>query len=114
MLVVGLVGRRAADEELCYRRRICRDVVGVVVIDLVVVPGHDPGEGGVCRLQVLVSLVQRITIAVLLERGRLPGLHDVAGASVEEVRDLVRTALEGDREALPVDRERGLGGHKSV
>ena len=44
----------------------------------------------------------------------LEDLDDVARLAVEEVRDLVRAALEGDGEALPVDRERGLGGHKSV
>src|SRR6185295_4222660 len=47
------------------------DVAGVVVVDLVVVPGDNPREGGVGRLQVGVGAVLGEALPVAVERGRL-------------------------------------------
>ena len=72
VFVVGLVRRRPPDEERLSRHAVRRDGPRVVVVHLVVVPGHEPGECGVSGLQRRVGLVERITIPVLLECGRLP------------------------------------------
>ena len=41
-----------------------REKPGVVVLDLVVVPGHNPGAGGVDALQRRVALVEAVAVAV--------------------------------------------------
>jgi len=58
---------------------VLRYVVGVVVLDLMVVPGDDPGERGVRRLQVRVVAVQGVAAPVA---GELRGLARVVSAHV--------------------------------
>src|SRR6059036_1378390 len=48
-----------------------RAVVGVVVLDLVVVPGADPGTRRVRRLEIGVALVERMADSVVVERAGL-------------------------------------------
>jgi len=68
-----LVGRGPPRREVLGRRLAQRDPdapgleVGVVVFHLVVVPGDDPGVGGVGGLQVGIELVHRVEVPVLLE-----------------------------------------------
>ena len=52
--------RRRARRGTSGASRALGAVAGVVVVDLVVVPGHDPGHGGVRGLQVGVGLVERV------------------------------------------------------
>src|SRR5262249_20327667 len=47
---------------------IFRDVAGVVVIHLVIVPGHDPGEGRMRELQIGIAFVKRVAVAIIIER----------------------------------------------
>lgn len=61
MLEERAVGGGAAFEEA--RVEILAAVVGVVVGDLVVVPGDEPGRGRVGGLQVGVRLVLRVALA---------------------------------------------------
>lgn len=42
-------------------------VAHIVVFDLVVVPGHEPGAVGMHGLQIRIALVQRIAVAVILQ-----------------------------------------------
>jgi hypothetical protein len=49
VLVVGLVGSRSPPEELLDRGGAPGGSVSVVVLDLVVVPGDQPGKGSVRR-----------------------------------------------------------------
>ena len=69
MLVIGLVGDGpAAEKRRGIDLRLFRDAVGVVVVDFVVIPGDDPRDGGVHRLQGGVGLVLRVPIAIVVER----------------------------------------------
>jgi hypothetical protein len=95
VLVVGLVGRRSTTQEdhgvLVRLRVYFGDLVGVVVLHFVVVPGDDPREGRVCRLEILVRLVERVAVAVFGER---EDLWAVMGADVTALGDvLVRAVL---------------------
>src|SRR2546428_740677 len=82
VLVERLVTGGALGDRLLIARVLLVDPSRVVVLDLVVVPGDDPREGGVRGLKVLVGPVLRVTIAVVGEAeapaalGILP--HDVA------------------------------------
>ena len=72
---------------------VLRDVVRVVVVDLVIVPGHDPGERGVRRLQIRIGPVLRVAVAVVLERhdlrpGVIPHLRFVAAVLVDVVAEV--------------------------
>jgi hypothetical protein len=67
-------------------------VVGVVVVDLVIVPGDDPRHRGVHRLQVRVGLVLRVAVAILdhgagLATGVLADVVDAPGGLVDVVAD---------------------------
>jgi hypothetical protein len=46
-------------------------ITGVIVVHLVIIPRHHPRGGCVGRLQIRVTLVQRIAVPVVLERGDL-------------------------------------------
>ncbi len=72
VLVVSTVGGGAAREKALARHAVLGLVVGVVVVDFVVVPGHDPRAGAVRGLQIGIGLVQRIARAIVIERVRLP------------------------------------------
>jgi hypothetical protein len=67
VFVIGPVGRRPAGQELRARRQILGAVIGVVVVDLVVIPDRDPGKGGVGRLQTEIGSVQRVAVPIIAE-----------------------------------------------
>jgi hypothetical protein len=71
MLVVGLIGGAAPQQPLRARDVVLGDLVGVVVLDLVVVPDEQPRAARVHRLQVLVALVQRVADPISVEGHRL-------------------------------------------
>src|SRR5258706_3266175 len=108
---------------------------GIIIDDLVVVPGGDPRTGGMARLQVRIRLVERIARAVLLEAVRrgtamlahvvlAPGrLVDVVAEKSDQVRlvggdvaagvvpDLLVLLAGSERKAQPRGgRGRGRGG----
>lgn len=93
VLVERPVGVRAPDEELLGRGRRAaarRDVRRVVVVHLVVVPGHHPREVRMRGLEVPVDPVLGVPDPVLVERHRGTGvLVDV----VPEVHDEVELLL---------------------
>ena len=70
VLEVGLVGRGAAAQEALGIVAGRFAVAGIVVDDLVVVPGQDPRMRGVGGLQIGVALVQRVAVAVGVQRVR--------------------------------------------
>ena len=74
MLVERLVPGDPAEAELLRRRAVFRDVGGVVVVHLVVVPHGDPREPGVRQLQVGIGLVEGVAQSELVERDRLLGV----------------------------------------
>jgi hypothetical protein len=47
VLVVRLIGGCAALQEIIRRIEALRAVVGVIVLHFVIIPGHQPREGGV-------------------------------------------------------------------
>jgi hypothetical protein len=114
VLVPGLVGRGADREKLRGVDGARRHVVGVVVGDLVVVPGHEPGKGGVRGLQMRIGLVQRIAVAerrqlrrnaaaVVPHVARAPGAFvDVVAEVHDEVQRLRRHVAVGREVALLV------------
>lgn len=65
VLVERLVGGGAAGEEEVDRRVVLGDAGGVVVFDLVVVPGRDPGEGGVGGLEIGIGFVEGVAEPVV-------------------------------------------------
>ena len=77
MLVEGLVRGRALEERRLVQL-VLVDPAGVVVLHLVIVPGHDPWEGGVGRLQVAIDLVLRIPVAIVAEPEAPPAPFVVA------------------------------------
>ena len=96
VLVVGPVGGRAAQRGTRLAlHAVLGPIVGVVVVDLVVVPGDDPGTGGMRILQVRIAPVQRMARAVVLER---IGLRRAVAAHVvaAPVRLVDVVAEEGD------------------
>ena len=96
VLVVGAIGRRAAHEKRLARHAVLGPVGGVVVVDLVIVPGDDPGAGGVRGAQVGVGLVARVAHAVLGKRiglARVVRAHMVAAPG--RLVDVI--AEEGDQ-----------------
>src|SRR5215207_10629229 len=68
VLVVRLIRGRSTPEELLDRPGAPGCTVGVIVLDLVVVPGHDPGKGRVRRPQVTGTAIEGVPVAVLRER----------------------------------------------
>src|SRR5262249_2607233 len=75
------------------RVEVLRAVVGVVVLDLVVVPGAEPRMARVRGLKVGVALVQRVTDAVFVERRRLaravrPDVVRAPGGFVDVIADV--------------------------
>ena len=87
--------RRHGDEEV--RAQPLRLAVGVVVVDLVIIPCDEPRDGRVQALQIGVGLVLRVPVAVLGERphliaevrrtrpGRAPALVDVVAEEEHQV-----------------------------
>ncbi len=116
-----LVGRGALRQEAHGIRVRRRDVTGVVVGDLVIVPGHDPGMRGVRRLQVAVGLVERIAVAELIQHRRptavvmahqFPAPRDVVDVVADEqhgVQLLRRHVAQRGEIALLVLLARGEG-----
>ena len=101
-LVIGLVGvGPTLQEGDRVDLLLLGDRPGVVVVELVVVPGDDPGAEGVHGPQVRVGLVLRVADAVVLERSDLRPdmLADLAVAAralvdvVAEVDDQVEVVL---------------------
>ena len=69
VLVIGLVGRGAVGSKVWHwPAAAASGQPGVVVLDLVVVPGHQPGAGSVRSLQIWVALVQGVAGAVVVQR----------------------------------------------
>ena len=85
VLEVRPVGGGAAAAEIRVKRLRAR--AGVVVVDLVVVPGHQPRHGGVQALQIRIGLVLRVTVAVVGQRARLTA--NVAANAAGPPRPLV-------------------------
>ena len=83
VLVPGAVGRGAPREEPFGRVERLRAVVGVVVLDLVVIPGDEPRTGEVRRLQIRVGLVERVAAAVIIQRDRLARAMAANGIAAE-------------------------------
>ena len=115
VLPPGLVGGGAACRERRGLGRHLGQEPGVVVLDLVVVPGHDPRAGGMDALQRRVALVEAIAVAVGVQRRDLgavvlahrggvdPALVDVVAEMDHQVGVLMRR--EGPRRpeaVLPV------------
>ncbi len=67
VLPVGAERGAAAAHEPVVRHPLFGDLVRPVVVDLVVVEGHEPRERGVRGLQVRVGLVLRVALAVVGE-----------------------------------------------
>ena len=81
VLPIGLVGCGAHRQERLGDVIVRRDVVGVVVRHLVIVPRDDPGMPGMGCLQVAIRLIERIAVAIFLERSRATALvttHQIA------------------------------------
>ena len=81
VLEVGLIRGCPSLAEIWVQRFVARP--GVVVVDLVIVPGHQPRHSGVQPLEVLGGLVLSVPVSVVRER---PGLASdmtpyVAGAA---------------------------------
>jgi hypothetical protein len=117
VLVIGLQGDLPAEIEDLRGRAVLVLLRGPVVIDLMVVPGAEPGGGGVAGLQVRVHLVLGVAAPVVIQRIDLsaqvrpgsarPGrgrcaaaLVDVVAIAIDEVEVLL-----GD---LPVRRVQAL------
>ena len=62
---------------------------GIVVVDLVVVPGHDPGAGGVGGLEVGIGPVERVAVPVVGERRHLSGRGVPDDVAVPHLVDVV-------------------------
>ena len=85
VLVEGLVAGVAAREEALGRA--LAEEAGVVVLHLMVVPGHDPGAGAVRGLQVGIGAVERVAVAVV---GQRRGHRQRVGARQRMARRLGR------------------------
>src|SRR5690606_36510744 len=94
VLVVGLEGPRAAAQELLRGHVVLiGGVVGPVVLHLVVVEDHRPGERGVRGLQVGVGLVLGVPDPVVGQRLGLPG-GGVRSADLAGLAGLVDVVAE--------------------
>ena len=72
VFVIGLIGGGPLGQKgVSGQLRPRRDIVGVIVLKLMVVPGDDPRAVGMGRLEMLVGFVERVAIAVGIERGEL-------------------------------------------
>lgn len=88
VLVERLVGRRAALEEILrIDPGVRRPAIGVVVLHLMIVPGHGAWRTGMQRLQIGVALVLRIAAAIAIQ---ITGLGQRVGA-----QELSRAAGQG-------------------
>ena len=124
VLPVGLVGGGAADEEI--RVEIFRAVIGIVVVHLMVVPGDEPGKGGMTALQVGIRLVAGVAVAVLLQGNGLRrlvlahmpaapgGFVDVVAEEDHQVQAFRRHVAVGGVEALLVLLAGGEGEAQAV
>ena len=92
---------RSFEEVLARRAGSFGDVAGAVVFELVIVPGDEPGKGGVGGLEVRVGFVLGVAVAIVVERGEL-GADVLANAAlagrafidvVAEVDDQVEVLL---------------------
>jgi hypothetical protein len=94
VLVVGLVGRRAARQPLVAGHVGIGVLVGVVVLDLVVVPGHQERKTGMRGAQARVRLVLRVTDPIVREAADLvarlvqPRVRGIAGTLVDVVAEM--------------------------
>jgi competence protein ComEC len=109
VLEVGLVGGGAPPDERLARLAVVRVIVGVVVLDLVVVPGDDERERRVDRLQIGVGAIEGVALAVALE-GHGLGPDDLAdGVLLGRVLVDVVAEMDDDVDILlrhvPVGRE---------
>ena len=72
VFVKRLVRRGPLLEKLRHRHlRVLGPAVGVVILYLVIVPGHDAGGRGVKGLQVWIGLVQCVAVAVIAQALRI-------------------------------------------
>lgn len=111
VLVVGAVGRRPAPQERLRRRPLRGGLGGVVVLDLVIVPGDDPGEGGVGGAQVRVAAVEGVAVAIA---GQARRLARVVAADVAAGSDVLVRPILVDVVAEVDDEVEVLGGHVPV
>ncbi len=115
VLVVGLLGGDPPRHPGVGGHAVLRVHARPVVLDLVIVPGHDPRRGRVELLQVGVGLVGRVAQAVVLQRGAQtvgvladrggarPALVDVVAEREDEIGAVLgRTTVGGEPAALPV------------
>jgi len=86
VFVIGLVSRQTACGKVRHLRpESALHPAGVIVLYLVVVPGHDPRAGSVHGLQINVAFVQRTARAVVVQgqgSGRGHTAHSLAAATV--------------------------------
>ena len=68
VLVVRLVGRGATEQEGVARVIVLRDVVRIVVVHLVIVPGDPPRKRRMRGLEIRIGPILRVAVAVVLER----------------------------------------------
>ena len=96
VLEIGLVSRGPATQEV--RAEPLRLPAGIVVVDLVVIPRHQPRHRGVQALQVGVGLVLRVPVAVLRQRRHLVPdvLPDTIGPSPALVEVVAQEQHEVD------------------
>ncbi len=105
VLVVGLIGGGAAHEK--GRVEVLPLVVGIVVVDFVIVPRHEPRRRRVHALQVGVLFIQRVAITVLVQRARFAGV--VLAHMVAAPRGLVDVIAEKNHEIEVLARHVAIG-----
>ncbi len=67
-LVVRLIGGGAAQQEDLRRRVALVAIAGIVVVDLVIVPGHDERRRQMRRHQIRIRFVLRVAVAIVDQR----------------------------------------------
>ena len=68
MLVIGLKGGGAAQEEELGRGTVLVVIGGPVIVDLVIIPGDDEGRRRVDGHQVRIGLIEGIAVSIVGKR----------------------------------------------
>jgi hypothetical protein len=85
---VCLVGRRAPLQKISWRLIILCDVVGVVIVDFMIVPGDDPWKQPMRLTEKSIGSIECVTVAVLIEicaLDRWDRSHSVAARFVDVI-----------------------------
>ena len=123
VFVVSLIGRRPTQQKIFRLRiQVLRDGAGAVVVELVIVPSHQPRKPGMHPLEIAIGLVQGMPISIQRQRrdlrtqmqpGRFLGglpfvdvvsqvgheieVNGLAGRDSEAKRFLVKATLSKDK-----------------